>query len=388
MNNYALIFALVSSILLDVCRAQESEQEGIRLKGLTLRPNLSGNVSYDDRVEFDATTGNASDDVYAEVSVGAELYNQPAVVSLVARANYGWREYNENDQSSGDFYDAGIVLNSSEYALSWLLGADFVKALDYNFSYDPESGREPDSILSSEPNERWVFRGNADYFIPISDNLNVVPGYAGEHYYQEFETSDTAEWQTHALRVAVNRVVSDRTTLLLGGWYEQQVNAGDDGSISVLGVGVDYNVSRRTVINFRGGVGYADYELSGSDMSGLIDVRGGWTPKENLTTYVFFSNSYEPGFGGGAARMLYRIGYGAGWKFARKMTLSGSGLHDYAEAVGSGESDFYGGVRHFFSGEFSVELIRDWDAAFSMSWVNDEIEEDQRILSIRTTYRY
>ncbi len=385
--HYLVLFLPVLCFSLPVT-AQEVVQEGIRLGNFALRPEANALLGYDNRASFDNVDA-AEGDIYGEISAGASLYNLPAAHSLSADARYGYRYYDQFDDFNDDFYNAGASVGSSESALEWGLSGDVEKSLDYNTFYDPDTGEGPDSILSDQPNKRWTARGNVGYAIPLSEKTFFVPGYSLEHYYHEFEGSDTAEWQTHNASLLLRHVLTERTTLLAGGFYTLQANDEENGYIVTAGIGAEGRISDKTSWQALVGVAHVDYDYSGADEGGVADLRAQWQATEKLSTYVFYSNTYEPGYGGGRARMVYRAGYGGGWQFTPRWSLGGQVLHDYTDEVGSGaDTDVYGGTRHFFTAHLAYNPTRRLSATFRAQYINDQYSIDQKLVSLGLGYVY
>jgi hypothetical protein len=370
--------------------AQDIENQGIVLGNLVLMPRVDTVAAYDSRVRLDDATGDSEGDVYGEVLAGATLANLPAVFSLSANASYGRRYYVDYTESDSEFYSAGATVGYDQEALRWGLSANVSKTLGYDVSYDPETGEGPSSILSDEPSRQWTARGNVGYAIPVSDKTFFVPEYSLEHYYQELESNDTAEWQTHNVSLVLNHVLSDRITLLAGGFYTLQVNGEEDGYIITLGGGAQGQISDKTSWSILAGAAHYDYDFSGTGEGALADLNFNWQATEKISAYVFYGNTYEPGYDGGKARMLYRAGYGGGWALATHWTLGGQVLHDYTEEVGSGatDDDTYVGVNHFFTAQLAYNPTRHFSAALRGQYVNDEYSEDQKVVSLSVGYVY
>ena len=381
--HYLVLFLSLLCFSFDAM-AQEAVQEGIRQGNFVLRPEANASLAYDNRVRF-----SENSDVYGEVAAGASLYNLPAAYSLSANARYGYRFYDEYDDLDDDFYNVGAGVGSGESALEWGLSADVAKSLGYDASYDPDTGEGPDSILSDQPNKRWTASGNVGYAIPVSEKTVVVPGYSLTHYYQEFEGSDTAEWQTHTAALLLRHALSEQTTLLAGGFYELQANGDEDGYIITVGVGADGRISDKTSWRALVGVAHVDYDLSGTDEGGVTDLRIQWQATEKLSFYGFYANTYEPSYGVGRARLVYRAGYGGDWQFTPRWTLGGQILHEYTDEVGGGtSSDVYGGVRHFFTTQLACSLTRRLSATLRAQYINDEFSSDRKVATIGLGYIY
>lgn len=365
-----------------------SGPETIRLGGMDILPVANVLEAYDNRVRLD-DAGNASSDFYTEVGAGVTVKNLPARYNLFASAAYGYRFYSDFDELNDDFYNVGASVGSDQKALQWSLSADWAKTLNYDTIYDPATGTGPDSILTDQPSRRVDSRGNISYAMALSDKTALVPGYSIQYYQQEFDGGGSAEWQSHSASVMMRHAYTPKTTFLIGGYYDLQVNGDEDGYIAAVGVGIEREISEKTSWKALVGYGHADYDLSGSSEGGLADLSAQWQATDKISTYVFYGNTYEPGYGGGPARMLYRAGYGAGWQFATKWNLGGQVLHSYEDALGSDNNDtVYGGVRHFFSAQCGYAMTTKLNLALTGSFVNDERPVDHTVVSIRLDYAY
>ncbi|MDZ8117758.1 hypothetical protein [Pontiella agarivorans] len=387
MKRICSFFALYGFLSVGVL-AQEEAQTGINLGGFVLRPSVSGSLVYDDRLEYNEATDSATHDVYAETTAGGELSNQDAQVNVSVRANYGYRYYDDYVENNDDFYNAGGEIGSDAYALRWRLATDVAKMLGYTWNLENEAVNNSGSIISDEVNTQWTLNGNLDYTAQISEKTAFVPSYSVQHYYQEFEGSDTAEWQTHQVSLISTYGVSQNTIINIGGYYSMQVNDDEDGSIAVLGGGFDTRITDKTSASLRGGVGYADYDLSGSDTSGLIDLQMNWQATPKLALYVSGGNTYEPGYGGGEARMLYRVGYGASWLPTSRFSIGGSVLHNYEDGINGDDDSIYGSVQHFFTLQCGYDLTRRLNLALIVNYANDQEPVSRSTVSLRLLYMY
>ncbi len=364
----------------------DSGPQGIRLKGIELLPVADAVVAYDDRVQVDSA-GNASSDYYSELSAGVTLRNLPARYTLSATASYGYRFYSENRSLNDDFYNLGADVGSEASLLRWNLSTDLAKTLSYNASYDPDTGTGPDPILTDGESRRSITEGSIAYFLSISDKIAIIPGYFAQHYYQEFVAAESAEWQTHSVGAEMNFVYSPKTTFLVDGYYELQVNGDEDGNTASFNVGIVRVITDKTSLRALIGYGYADYELSGSSQGVLSDIRGQWQVTDKVSAYVFGGNDYQPGYAGGPARMTYRAGYGAGWEPLVKWSLGLQVLHSYDDAVdGKSADSLYGGVRHFFSAQCRYDITTRFGLSLSGDYVNDEQPVNQTVIAIRLDY--
>ncbi len=365
-----------------------AENEEIHWGPVSIIPEASVLEAYDNRVLLDSND-NATGDFYTEVATGVSLRNLPARYDLSANARYGYRFYSEQIDLNDDFYDAGAAVASSQNSLKWGLSGDVTKSLNYNTTYDPSTGDGPDSILVDGPNRRSVVQGSLAYEKKVSEKTAILPGYGVQHYFQEFQDSSTAEWQTHNVGVELVHEYSAKTRFAVGGDYSLQVNDDEDGYIATVEVGAESSMSDKT--SWRASVGFsaADYELSGSDQGGILNLRAVWQATEKVSAYIFAGNDYQPGYDGGAARLVYRAGYGAGWQITTRWTLGGSVLHDYQDTVGSGNaSPGADEVRHFFTAQCGYDITKKLQLSFSGRYINDEFEVDQTVLALSLGYTY
>jgi hypothetical protein len=371
--------------------SQETVNQGIPLRNWVLQPWLDGLAAYDSRVRLNTATGEDDADAYSQVTAGATLNNLPAIYTLSANASYGRRVYVDYTENDGDFYAAGAsVASAGPIGVRWQLAGNVAKTLNYDTRYDPATGASPPAILSDETSQRWSAQGRVSYAIPVSDKTGLVPEYTGMHYDQEVEGGDTAEWQTHAVSLMLNHALSERITFTAGGAYEVQTNDDEDGSIATVSGGAMGPLTDKSSWSVRAGMMYADYDFSGTDQNGLVDLQANWQATEKIFTYVFYGNRYEPGYDGGGARLVYRGGYGADWVFADRWTLGGQVLHDYDDEVGNAAAtDAYGGsVDHFFSAQLSFQSSSRWSATLQGQYINDEYATDQQVVSLSARYTY
>jgi len=368
-----------------------ADMRGIQWGGVYIGPEASVLEAYDNRVLPDEVSGDSTSDFYTEVAAGISLYNLPARYALSADARYGYRFYSENTDQNDDFYNTGVAVSTDGTPFRWGLSADVDKSLSYDTFYDPSSGEGPGSILTDQPNRRSVAQGNIAYEKQLTEKTSIMPGYDAMHYFQEFQDSSTAEWQIHNADIELRHEYSTKTSFTVGGGYSLQVNDDEEGYIGTVEVGVEGSMGDKT--SWRGSVGVAaaDYEVSGSDQSGIFDLRVVWQATEKVSAYIFGGNDYQPGYGGygsGAARQVYRAGYGADWRFSRRWALGGTVLHDYEQELGSGDGSIYGGVRHFFSAQCRYNITGKLVLFLEGSYAKDEMPTDQAIISARLSYAY
>lgn len=363
--------------------------EGFQWGPVYIRPEVNVLEAYDDRVLIDSVSGNSTGDFYTEAGAGVSLNNLPARYNLSANARYGYRFYSDKIDLNDDFYDGGAAIGTDQNPLKWGLSADVRKSLNYNTAYDPSSGDGPDSILTDQPNRRSIIRGSIAYEKQISEKGSLTPGYTIQHYFQEFEGSGTAEWQIHNASLLYRHEHSEKTKFTAEGNYGLQVNDDEEGRIGTVEVGAESGMSDK--VSWRASVGFsvADYEVSGTEQGGVLNLHVVWQATEKVSAYVFGGNNFQPGYGGGAARIVYRAGYGADWRFATRWSVSGSALHDYQDSLGEGPASAgVGEVRHFFLAQCNYSITRKLLLSFRGRYVNDEYEADQTVLSLSLDYTY
>jgi hypothetical protein len=167
-----------------------------------------------------------------------------------------------------------------------------------------------------------------------------------------------------------------------------QTNPDEEGFIVIVGAGAEGKLSEKTSWTVLGGVGHADYELSGADESGLVDLNLQWSVTAKISLYAFYGNTYEPGYGGGSASMLYRGGYGGGWQFSTRWSMGAQVLHNYSRGLGSGDEDEYGGVDHFITANLTYQPTAHIAASLGSRYVNDEEPDNQEVVSASITYLF
>lgn len=360
---------------------------GMRLGNLELRPEAGVLAAYDDRV-FD---GPAADgDLYAEAAAGVRLNNLPAWIDFTAAAYYGYRFYNEYTGLNDDFYTVMAALESREDPIKWGLLADWRKSLNYNTTYDPGSGRPPDSILNNEPNRRLNVEGDVAYDWLISDNSSLRPGYRVNHYNQEFQSGETAEWQIHRVGIQYRRGLGETHIVYVGAAYSLQANDDEDGFVGSAVVGAEGEITEKTSWNVEIGYAHADYELSGKDDGVVSVLRGLWQATDKISVYAFGGNDFQPGYQGGAARWVARVGYGLNWRILEKLELRGSVLHDYQEAIGGNPvyDQVLGELRTFMAVSAEYRFTDRFSSELGYRHNRDEKNPDQNIIFLSATYAY
>lgn len=386
---------LISLMLVLSCAAAPAfaqllrENDGFKWKGLYFRPEASVGGAYDNRVVLVSQT-EAEGDYYSEVVAGLGIRNLPARYDFSASGRYGYRTYGEYTGLNDDFYTLNAALGTTEGKLNWRLLTDYSKRLNYSTVYNPNTGSGPDSILANEPNIRFLASGKISYAAPLSEKTSLVPSYSLIHYYQEFERSgETAEWQVHRIAVPVKYSITDKTALLLGGAGSFQVNREEAGRIGTAYIGVESQATEKTTYSVNVGYSIVNYEISGEDQGFVSDARAVWRPTPKVNAYVFGGNRFQPGYGGGAARLVYRAGYGAGWTPADQWFFGAQMLHDYQQAIGETNSDQYGAdVRHFFNARAGYKLTHWAELALTARYVIDQVDVNQTVVSARLDCRF
>ncbi len=368
--------------------AQTEDSEGIDLGWLTLQPEAGILGAYDDRVVLLSET-KAEGDFYSEPTVGAQIRNKPARYQFSAAANYGYRNYSDYTDLNDDFYSAGVMLRSDDGRLNWGADSSIRKALNYETSYNPVTGDGPDSILSNEENVRSQTRAYLSYDQEVSERTSIVPEYSFWYYNHEFSGADREEWVVHRLTLPARYAITDKTDISAGVRLSAQNNENEDGVIGTLYAGAKGRLTDKSAWQLYLGVSAADYDQSGSEVSGVARGRLNWQTTEKINVYLFGGNAFEPGYGGGAARMVYRAGYGTSWRVVDQLSFYANGLHDYEREVGSdSSSSIYSGVRHFFTVGSTYSLPRWAELSLIGRYINDEVKVDQMIVSLELSARY
>ncbi len=361
---------------------------GIRWKSAEILPAITVLEAHDNRVQID-DSGTATSDYYSEVSAEVDVRNLPARYDLSVSATYGYRFYSQYQSINDDFYDVRASVGSEENALQWSISSELAKTLNYNKTDDPDTGSGSEAILTDGTPRRINTEGEVAYVMSISEKTTLVPSYSLQHFYQEFEGLESAEWQTHRAGMVMNYAYSPKTTFMVGGYYDMQVNGDEDGQIVSVGVGVERVISDKTSLRVMVGYGSADYDLSGSSQGGLADLRAQWQATDKISTYIFYGNNFQPGYGGSSARMLYRAGYGAEWQPFEKWHLGAQVLHNYDDALGRETSDaLYGGVQHFFTAQCGYTMTPKLALSMEGNYVSDEEPVNQTVVAIRLNYAY
>lgn len=366
----------------------EAADDVLELGALILQPQVSVLGAYEDRVE-EVAEDEFEGDFYYETGAGLSLRNRPARYDFTASAYYGYRTYSDYTTRDDDFYSGAVSLTSDEGKLNWGADATYRKLLNYDTSYDPATGDDPDSILTDEDNKRTQARVHISYDQAVSDRVSIVPEYSLWYYNQEFSSGNRAEWIVHQVSLPVQYLVTDKTTISAGIQVSKQENKDEDGIIGTLYAGAKGEISEKTIWSLYLGVSAADYDESGSEVGGVSRGRLSWQATEKVNVYVFGGNRYVPGYSGGAARMVYRAGYGASWTVVEPWVLSATGFHNLEEEVGGDSgSDRYEGTRSFYTVSATYSLPRWAEISFVGEYINDEEKEDNVIASIELVARY
>lgn len=392
MTRYIAVAICIFLLFAHGARGQDNAvaPQGFDLGRVHFDPHAGASVAHDNRVGYDDSTGTAEADVYTDAEAGISFYNQPAMFSLSGKARYGYRYYNESADLSDDFYDLGISINSAPGPWDFYVSSDLRKSLSYNAKYDPATGEQPDSILTDQVNQRVLSSAGIAYTRPVSERFSIRPAYSLNHYYQNFDGGGTAEWQIHAASLRFNHKYSEKTRFYSTAAYDLQVNDDEDGVIGKILFGADGQTTEKTSWVAEAGYAIADYEQSGTDRGLVSNLRGNWQVTDKVGGYVFGGNDFQPGYGGGPARRVYRAGYGIIWSPIDRVNLQGSVLHDYQETVGDGVSadPAIGEVRHFAEARINYALARHWQVSTAFRYVNDEIPVDQGIVLASVEYAY
>ncbi len=354
-----------------------------------LKPQVEALGGYDNRV-IRSVAGGAEGDFYADVAAAAVLVNKPSRYDLWVKGRYGYRTHAQYSNLNDDFYTAAASLGTDEGPLLWKLSTDYTKSLDYNTLYNPSAGQTPGSILS-QASKHSLTKADVSYDSKRFSKTAIIPRYTFEHYFNEYlATSSIDEWQIHDASLRLRHKYSNRTRFAAGGAYALQVNRAEDGNIATVGVGAEYRMTAKTSWSLQLGYALADYELSGTDQSVVSNLRGNWQITPKVSTYVFGGNNFQPGYSGGAARMVYRLGYGAKWQAAKKFSLGGQILHDYQEEIGNNTSTSpsYGAVRNFIALKADYRPIDALSLIAAIRYNNDNYDPTQTILNLGAVYRF
>ena len=317
--------------------AQRVQDEvGFELGPLRIRPVAEVLGAYDNRVVI-AGNGDADGDLFSELAAALYLENNPARYDFSANAGYGYRFYREYTELDDDFYQAGLAIASDDRLLKLGLSSYLKKTLDYDTLYETSSGQGPGAILTGDISTRYTTEANIAYEKNLTDRTSITPGYNAWYYFQDFENDDDAEWMVHRASLQLGYGYTEKTRMFLTGYYSLQTNDDEDGNIGAVTVGAEGRMSDKSSWLAHIGVAAADYELSGADQGVVGLLRANWNTTEKLSTYIYGSSNFQPGYNGGAARRVYRLGYGATWRVVARWSILGQVLHDYQEGLGDTE---------------------------------------------------
>jgi hypothetical protein len=380
---------VLSGLSLSLRAQLADEEKGFELGILRVRPQIEVLGAYDDRIAVDEA-GDTLDDLYGEVSAGLYLNNTPARYNLAGRAVYGYRAYDEFNNLDDDFYDVGLSVASRENPLKLGLSSYYKKTLDYDTRIDLSTGQEPGAILTANTSTRFSTKADVGYERQLTDKTALMPGYEGWYYYQDFEDDvrDDAEWQVHRAGLQLGYGLTEKTVFTLSGYYSLQVNDDEDGNIGAVMLGARSRASDKTRWQAQVGYAAADYEESGRDESVISQLRLTWQATDKVSAFVVGGNDFQPGYSGGAARVLYRLGYGVDWRIISRWLLRGQILHDYEDPLGRSSSFSSDDLRHFFTALTSYDLTKNISLALTGRYIIDEIDEDRGIVSLKAVFSY
>jgi hypothetical protein len=368
--------------------AQERDASGFDAGAFWIVPEVFLGAYHDDRVGFDSA-GDAVADEYGELGAAVRLDNGEARYRFLGIGRYGYREYNEQSSLNDDFHAVFIALSSRENRLKHGVSGEWKKSLDYDTTVDLSTGEIPGAVLTSEVSTRYSATVDIGYEMPLTDRTSLYPGYMLTHYFQDFESQSDAEWQIHRLGLQLGYDCSGKTVFTLSGYASVQMNDEEDGVLGTVAAGARRRVSEKTTWSAEVGVSAADYEESGADQGFYCAVNGLWRATEKVSFYLFGTSDFQPGYAGGAARQVYRMGYGGTWSPVRKWMFEVQSLHHYQEEIGSGSTDPADGEwLHFFSAQARYSLTRRVTLALGGDYNRDEEKEDQTIVFLQAAYSY
>lgn len=368
---------------------QIGEEQGFELGIFHIRPGINALGAYDNRVV--ESGGDAKGDFYSELGASVAVENTEARYGISGNASYGCRNYDEYTALNDDFYAVGASISSTKDPLKLGVSSYMSKSLDYDTAVDMSSGKEPGEILTAGSSSRISSKADVGYEQQLKGDLSILPSYGFWHYFQDFEDRSDAEWQTHSASLLLGYGYTGKTILTLSTDYSLQVNSSDndDGTVATVAIGAKSRATDKISWSAEIGLAAADYEQSGSDQGVVVKLRGMWAATEKISTYVFGGNDFQPGYGGGSARMVYRLGYGAEWRVVSRWSFGAQVLHDYEDGVGESSSDpGVGEMRHFLTAQTSYDLTKHVALSLAGNYVKDEYATDQTIVSLRIGYSY
>lgn len=334
------------------------------------------------------------DDFYSEVHAGLTVENQPAMFKVGAGAEYGYRYYSEYSEIDDDFYTLDALLTLTDSPLKMGVSGEFRKSLNYATAYNEETGEGPDSVLTDLPNTRFLAEGNLGYEFAVSDRFSILPEYGVEYYNQRLSgdgDTEIADWTIQTVHAAASYQYTEKTRFNAGTEYSLQENKTETGEVAAAYVGAQSSISDKTSWKVRLGYSFADYETSGSGTALVSDFNMLWLAGEKLRFYGTGGNEYQPGYDGGEARMLYRLGYGFRWALLSRWTLSGRGLHSYEDGVdgaAAGSDSQTDDLKHFFNTSLGREITSRLFGTLDFSYTIDGIDPDRAVISLSLLYRY
>ena len=296
--------------------------------------------------------GAASENFFSELFVQGAIANPPSVYHWVADGRYGRRLFSNDEIVGGYFYDAGVSLGTERRPLFWSSSIGISRTLRYRTAYNSESEMAPSSILVRQANTRRDFRFRCSYDRKLFTKTSIVPEFRFSEYWQEDVNSENVySAQSYETSLELMHQYSAITRVGVGSGYKIQVNRRETGRVDSVFASFDYKLSEKTALNSRLGYSWASYKESGGARGLNFRCKGDWGATEKLNVYVFGESSFKPGYGGGAARKLYRLGYGTSWLISDRSSVSLALLHDYQMALKENVNnpDSYGEVRHFLS---------------------------------------
>lgn len=334
------------------------------------------------------------EDFYGEAFAGLTLENQPAMFQLGAGAEYGYRYYSEFSEINDDFYTLDALLLLTDSALKLGVSGEFKKSLNYGTEFEPDTGRGPDSVLTDLPNTRFLAEGNLGYDYPVSDKFSIMPEYKAEYYNQRLSgggNTEIADWVIQKALAEARYRYSVKTMFSAGLEYSLQENKVEKGRIATAYAGAQSDMSDKTSFNLRLGLSSADYEDSGAGTGAVSDFKVLWRAAESLSIYGFGGNEYQPGYGGGDARMLYRLGYGFAWQLLSRWKLSGRGLHSYEDGVDGDTVDSVfstDDLMHFYNASLGCRITNRLFGELNFSYTIDGVEPDRIVTALGLSYLY
>ncbi len=368
-----------------------AKDDGLDLgRGVVLQPQVEALAGYDDRVRY-STDGGKTGDAYSDLAVAAELKNQSAAYEWWLKGRIGWRQYAQETALSDTFYTAAARLQTEQEPFTWKLAADLTKTLDQSTGYDADSGTDPDPVLTYLANTRLYTQAAAAYDKHLFGKTSVVPGYNFSYYRQDYEESgyEGNEWMIHSARLLMRHRFSKKTRIAAGLDYSLQLQDEENGTIGTALIGVDYRITQKSTWSAELGYALANYDLSGEDQGFVSRLRGRWQYTKKVDFYAFGGNSFQPGYDGEGARMVYRLGYGAGWQAAPKLKFKGAVLHDYQDLISGTTSDpAYGTLRHYIDLTAAYEPVKALSLIAGYRFNDDERPDPQNKLYLSAVYRF